>query len=642
MTIPGRVPEAEGPPLPAEIGFLAAQGVPAILLFRAAEIARACRSDAATALLNAGLMGEEAFYRALARELGTPFLDEPRLAVAARRDWSAEVSTALLAPGEPQPVVAAPRGRMIARLLDGAQRGEPIPTITSPTRLRRAVFAQRGAVIAADAADDLASRYPSWSCRPGLSAAQLAIAAILLALGLVLTSLATPAGFVLLGLAQLATLALLTVRLAAVGVRAPTTFPPDIPLASDDALPVYTVLAPLHREAAVAPRLIYTLGKLDYPPAKLDLKILIEEGDDATAAALARAPLPARYEILTVPPGEPRTKPRALNAALPLARGDLLVVYDAEDVVEPDQLRKAASLFARLPETTGCLQGRLVIDNIGESWLTRFFALEYAALFDVLVPALAHWRMPIPLGGTTTHFRTRIVRELGGWDAYNVTEDADLGIRMAVAGYHVGDLPSATMESAPDALRPWLKQRTRWLKGFIQTSVTHGRRPLQTIARLGPAESLCAFALVPGCVLSALLYPFLTLRAGYALFTDVPPVGPGLPALLLDSLASAGALTVLAAGLLAMCLPPLVGCRRRGWRDLYLYVPLMPLYFGLVSLAAWLAVIELARHPHRWNKTDHGPSRFSRTGALHLRGRWFRVRSASPARRRSPAAGATG
>ncbi|WP_244498781.1 glycosyltransferase family 2 protein [Methylobacterium sp. GXS13] len=288
---------------------------------------------------------------------------------------------------------------------------------------------------------------------------------------------------------QVLFLVMTTFRLVAPVIAAPVTAEP-VDLLAEAELPIYTVLVALHREAAVVPRLIQGLAALDYPAAKLDIKLLIEADDPETAAALARIALPARFAVITVPPGMPRTKPRALNAALPLARGALLTVYDAEDVPDPGQLRLSASLFARLPERTACLQGRLVIDNADDSRLARAFALEYAGLFDVLNPALARLDMPVPLGGPSMHLRTRILRALHGWDPWNVTEDADLGMRLALAGYAVGDLPSATIEEAPARLGPWLAQRTRWLKGLMQTSLAHGRRPRQCPSPRHPGGAL--------------------------------------------------------------------------------------------------------------------------------------------------------
>jgi cellulose synthase/poly-beta-1,6-N-acetylglucosamine synthase-like glycosyltransferase len=315
---------------------------------------------------------------------------------------------------------------------------------------------------------------------------------------------------------------------------------------------------------------------------------------------------------VTVPPGQPRTKPRALNAALPLVRGDLLVVYDAEDVVERDQLRKAAAIFAQEPADTACLQGRLVIDDHGDGLRQKLFALEYAALFDVVNPALAALDLPIPLGGTTMHVRTKALRELGGWNPYNVTEDADLGLRLALAGYRVGDLPSATFEETAGSWRAWLAQRIRWQKGFLQTSLIHGRRPLANAARLGPLGTLGAVAMVPGTVLSALIYPFGVPVAALAFAFGWVAPAPGV----LGAVSCGLAATLFAAGLVAMIGPAALACRRRGWRDLYPVLPLLPLYFVGISIAAWLAVIELVRAPHRWNKTEHGLAHSSRSGRL--------------------------
>ena len=363
------------------------------------------------------------------------------------------------------------------------------------------------------------------------------------------------------------------------------------------------------------PGLVRALAALDYPAAKLDIKFLIEADDAATAAALARIPFPARFSVIAVPPGAPRTKPRALNAALPLARGELLTVYDAEDVPDPGQLRLAAAIFARAPASTACLQGRLVIDNPGDSWFARMFALEYAGLFDVLNPALARLDLPVALGGTSMHLRTRVLRDLNGWDAHNVTEDADLGMRLALAGYAVGDLPSATIEEAPVRFGAWLAQRTRWLKGFMQTSLTHGRRPIANARRLGWLEALCAVTMVPGTVVSALIYPLLSGYAAWVLLARDIPAAPGF----WPNLTMGLAITLFAVGLGALMLPAYLGCRRRGWGDLAQSVPWLPLYFGLVSLAAWLAVIELIRAPSRWNKTEHGLWRTSRSGWLRRR-----------------------
>ena len=613
-----RLPTASIAPtmsLPPEIAFLRAEGIDARLLTRAARDAAAAGTDAATALLNSGLMEETAYYRALARRLGAPFLGGPiPFGLGLRFPDSLVAGLAPLALGSVAACVLAPRGRLIAELLDGPRR-VAMPAITSPTHLREAVFAAIPGAVADHAAQDLRRHAPERSVPSEPASRWLLLLVLVLIAGFCLFSVLPPPiarAVTLTG--QALFLAMTTVRLAAAIIAAPVAAE-AVDLLVDADLPVYTVLVALHREAAVVPDLIRGLAALDYPAAKLDIKLLIEADDAETAAALAPIALPARFEVITVPPWAPRTKPRALNAALPLARGALLTVYDAEDVPDPGQLRLAATLFARLPERTACLQGRLVIDNAGDSRLARAFALEYAGLFDVLNPALARLDVPVPLGGTSMHLRTRVLRSLHGWDPWNVTEDADLGMRLALAGYAVGDLPSATIEEAPARLGPWLAQRTRWLKGLMQTSLAHGRRPLDNARRLGTLEALCAAALVPGTVASALAYPVCLAYAAWRYLVAEIPAAPSFP----DNLVAGIAMTLFGVGFAAMVLPTLIGCARRGWGDLAQSAPWMPLYFLLVSLAAWLALIELVRAPVRWNKTPHGLSRTSRSGRLRRR-----------------------
>jgi cellulose synthase/poly-beta-1,6-N-acetylglucosamine synthase-like glycosyltransferase len=612
-------PDGSPAPLPPEIGFLAHQGFDADRLARAAALARACGSDAAAALIHADLISEEAYYRALAAALGTAFLAGdiqlgdatrfPDSLVAGLAPLTAPRSLASSGPA----TVRAPRGAAIAALLRAGTRS----AITTPRALQAAVFSANPAGIAAFAADTLQRHRPDWALGAGSQAPRLAIVGLALGIaGLAAGFIPGPVLIAAWTLVQLGFLAMVTVRIAAVSVEAEPPFEAPLP---DTALPVYTVLVALHREARVVPRLVAALARFDYPAAKLDIKLVIEADDRETDAALAAARLPARFEIVRVPPGLPRTKPRALNAALPLARGACLVVYDAEDVPDPGQLRAAATRFAHASAATACLQGRLVIDNMDDGRLTRCFAIEYAALFDVLIPALASWCVPIPLGGTSTHFRTRILRELHGWDAWNVTEDADLGIRLARAGYRVGDLRSDTLEEAPRALLPWLHQRTRWMKGFLQTSLTHSRAPRRTARQLGPLGTLCAVALVPGTVISALAYPFLMGRAAYD-FAAFAGRGFPAPGGFWSNFPTGTSVTLFLAGLLAMLLPAALGCVRRGWFDLLVFVPWMPLYFLLVSLAAWSGLFELVRAPNRWNKTEHGLARTSRTGALRTGG----------------------
>jgi len=246
----------------------------------------------------------------------------------------------------------------------------------------------------------------------------------------------------------------------------------------DEYLPLYSVLVPLFGEAAIVPDLVRALRAIDYPAHKLQVLLIVESIDLATQAALRSADLSSHMRVLVVPDGAPRTNPRACQYALQLATGAYIVVYDAEDWPDPGQLRRALSLFCDGPERLGCLQAQLNIYNSNTSWLTRQFTIEYTALFDCILPTLGRLKLPVPLGGTSNHFPRTVLNAVGGWDPFNVTEDADLGIRLARSGWQVGVLPSATWEEAPSTFRVWLGQRTRWLKGWIQTYlVQHARAP---------------------------------------------------------------------------------------------------------------------------------------------------------------------
>ena len=226
------------------------------------------------------------------------------------------------------------------------------------------------------------------------------------------------------------------------------------------------------------PQLAQALRNLDYPLGKLDIKIVLEAGDRETIEAARTLGLEGVFEIIVVPPSQPQTKPKACNFALRFARGEYLVVYDAEDRPEPDQLRKVVATFRRSPPNTACLQCRLNYYNVDENWLTRMFTLDYTLWFDQVLPGLERLGMPIPLGGTSNHFRTDVLRELHAWDPFNVTEDADLGIRIGQKGYRVGVVNSTTFEEASCRVGQWIRQRSRWMKGYMQTLLVHTRRPL--------------------------------------------------------------------------------------------------------------------------------------------------------------------
>jgi cellulose synthase/poly-beta-1,6-N-acetylglucosamine synthase-like glycosyltransferase len=285
---------------------------------------------------------------------------------------------------------------------------------------------------------------------------------------------------------------------------------------ADCDLPSYSVLVPLFREVAVLPDLVDALGRIDHPPAKLDCMLVLEASDRATITAARAIALPPFMRIVVVPDCAPRTKPKALNYALQLARGELVAVYDAEDVPDPGQLRAAVQAFAAGGQRVVCVQAELAIHNASDSWITRQFALEYAALFRGLLPALARLRLPIPLGGTSNHFRRSFLDASGGWDPHNVTEDADLGIRIARRGGLVATIRSVTWEEAPSRLQPWIRQRTRWLKGWLQTYLVHMRNAAK-LRELGLVSFLAFQALMGGILLSCLLHPLFYIWMGWEL-----------------------------------------------------------------------------------------------------------------------------
>lgn len=603
---------AQSTALPVEIGFLARHGYAPAALRDAAMLAEFTGVSADIFVLKQGLIGEAEFYQTLAAELGLPFLSTLRLSPEARYPESILKGIAPLAKPE-SGFVMAPRGEELARLLQGNRPGKFPLTVTTPSLLVSAVFKVRARDIANRAAYDLPRTAPSLSSHEGLSMGQilgLALLAFFLSFGLHAAPALALAG--LAGVLSPIFLGIVILKLAAAILSNPVEPSHPLPRANDADLPIYTIIAPLYRERRVASRLIAALTQIDYPAAKLDIKLVLEADDRETLDALNSMALPGCIEILIAPPGLPRTKPRALNVALPLARGRYTVVYDAEDVPDLGQLRLAVETFRRSPPDVVCLQARLTIDNTDDSWLTRLFTIEYAALFDVLNPGLAQINSPMLLGGTSNHFRTSVLKTILGWDAWNVTEDADLGIRLARSGYRVADLPSSTWEEAPITLRAWLWQRTRWMKGFMQTIITHSRRPSAILRQLGPWRFYGALVLTLGTVLSALFYPLFT-----GLFMIMRLAGISW---LIDSNWEAAwyavSLMLLLFGGASIAIPACVALHRRRLCSLFPWVFLLPLYYFLVSLAAWRGLWELAMAPFRWNKTNHGLARTSRTGLL--------------------------
>jgi cellulose synthase/poly-beta-1,6-N-acetylglucosamine synthase-like glycosyltransferase len=394
--------------------------------------------------------------------------------------------------------------------------------------------------------------------------------------------------------------------LAFIGLRLWGSFTPRLPQPElrrlpDRQLPVYTVIAALYREAKLVAPLMQAIDAFDYPREKLQVILALEPNDLATRAAIARlGPMP-HVQVLIAPATGPQTKPKALNCALPFARGSFTAVFDAEDRPDPGQLRAAIDAFRSCHADVACAQASLCIHNNGDSWLSRMFAAEYAGQFDVFLPGLAAMRMPLPLGGSSNHFRTAILREVGGWDSYNVTEDADLGLRLARFGYRSVTFDSTTKEEAPIRFKAWLGQRSRWMKGWMQTWAVHMREPSRLWREAGPRGFLTLNIIVGGNVLTALAYPILVGEIAIYLITE----GASGGWFFTGTLAPLHFATV-AAGFLSTIMVGLMGLSRRGNLRAGWVLALTPFYWACLSIAAWRALWQLWRDPYRWEKTEHG------------------------------------
>jgi cellulose synthase/poly-beta-1,6-N-acetylglucosamine synthase-like glycosyltransferase len=480
-------------------------------------------------------------------------------------------------------------------------------SLASPQSVRDAICHQFAETFARGAVEGLAARHPDRSARERPALWQrLALACGLLAVLSAMVS--APAGTI-----WLLTLLLVVLFVPVIGLRlvaaywlmrgearAKETVSSRVP---DAELPIYTILVPLYREAHMLPGLVHGLSHLDWPAAKLDIKLILEAVDFDTIAAARALNLPGNVEIVVVPELHPRTKPKALNYALPLARGEYLVIFHAEDRPDRDQLCRAYASFRRGSPNLACVQAALNIYNARDTWLTRQFTLEYCALFDALLPALDRLRLPVPLGGTSNHFRMSALKWLMAWDPFNVTEDADLGTRLARSGYRCAMLPSTTYEEAPPRLSSWLRQRTRWLKGYVQTWLVHMRSPRSLWRELGPLGFLGFQTVVGGTILSALVHPWFYVLAGIDFAQGSllarPETVLGWP---FWGLAWFDLLT----GYLASMALGFLSARGRGYRHLLKDVPLMPLYWLLISAAAYRAVWQFMTARFEWEKTEHG------------------------------------
>ncbi|KRS14738.1 glycosyl transferase [Roseovarius atlanticus] len=379
--------------------------------------------------------------------------------------------------------------------------------------------------------------------------------------------------------------------------------PPALPEPLDKApLPKVSVLVPLFRETEIAHALVARLTQLTYPKCLLDVVLVLEEEDAMTQSTLAQIDLPSWIRVVVVPDGHPRTKPRAMNYALDFCDGDIIGIFDAEDAPEPDQITRIARRFQQAPPEVACLQGILDYYNPRQNWLARCFTIEYATWFRTILPGMARLGFAIPLGGTTLYFRRDALEALGGWDAHNVTEDADLGFRLARHGFRTEMVATVTEEEANCHPWAWIKQRSRWLKGYMTTYLVHMRRPRLLYRQLGAWKFWGFQAHFVTALSQVMLAPFLW--SFWLVFFGLPhPLDPVLPRTVL---AAFGALFLSIEALnLTIYLASVTGSKHR---HLMAWVPTMHFYWPLGAIAAYKAVYELVLKPFFWDKTAHGLS----------------------------------
>lgn len=598
--------------LPPEIAFLSGHGVDLAVLHSAALLSTRQGISADAALLVAGAITETFFYRAFARSIGVAFFDGD-VALVAGFDYAAAIRFGVAPLGEGTGrLLAAPRGAQLTAMAHLARRGRISPlslVITTPSSLSRQIRAASSEVMTQEASDGLPSLDMSLSAKAGVTVAQSVFAGG----GAAITALAFAAAPEI-GAEVFATgmsclfLPTIFLRLFAGAASGRTGVSRVRSRLPDDLLPTYSIIVALHREARVVAQLVDALDALDYPRGKLDIKLVLEEDDHATRLALEALSLGTVYEIVVAPAGWPRTKPRALNIALPFLRGEFVAVFDAEDAPDPPQLREAAERFLRAPRHLACVQARLVIDNIDDSWLTRLFAIEYAVLFDVLHQGMAGMQLPIPLGGSSNHFRTSVLREVGGWDAWNVTEDADLGLRLARFGYTTATITSSTREEAPAFLASWIRQRRRWSKGWMQTFVTLSRNPYRLLGEVGIVQTFVLVLMLTALAIAPLFWPVFT---GIAIH-DLASTGLPSPENCFAIVQATLWISVLVFGVGSSVWLALLGMKRRRLLGLWPYLALLLPYYFLMSVAAWAALCDLVSRPYHWHKTEHGLARSSR------------------------------
>jgi cellulose synthase/poly-beta-1,6-N-acetylglucosamine synthase-like glycosyltransferase len=390
-------------------------------------------------------------------------------------------------------------------------------------------------------------------------------------------------------------------------------------------LPIYTILIPIYKEAHIIHSLLEHLDKMDYPKNKLDVRLLLEGNDQETIQAVRSYQLPYYCTVLITPQSKPQTKPKACNFGLIRARGEYVVIYDAEDRPETDQLKKAYLAFKKLPDHYICVQAKLNYYNCNQNLLTKWFTQEYSMWFELLLPGVVQLTVPVPLGGTSNHFKTERLKRVGAWDPFNVTEDADLGIRIFKEGYVTAVLDSRTWEEANSQVKNWLRQRSRWIKGYMQTWLVHMRHPLKLYREIGCNGFLGMQAVILGSVLLPLVNPPLWFMIiwWYATKADwIPELFQGVIYYMALALLFIGNFYFIYSNAVGMYwIIQLIEKKKKKAPfsySLIKYALLSPIYWILMSLASYKALWQLITNPFHWEKTTHGLTEDKYSADLHL------------------------
>lgn len=384
--------------------------------------------------------------------------------------------------------------------------------------------------------------------------------------------------------------------------RKPISFTKQqIAAVTDEELPIYTILIPLYKEAEVIPQIIKAMTAIDYPPEKLDIIITLEEYDHETIKAIEKAKPPAYFKTLILPDVKPKTKPKALNVAFPHTKGEFLVIYDAEIMPDADQLKKSYLAFRQHPELS-CLQTRLDHYNLNDNWITKLFNAEFSFYYDLFMPGLQKLGYALPLSGHSTHFRRYVLEDIRNWDPYNVAEDCDVGIRLFRCGYRTDILDSVSLEEATMTMGSWINQRSRWMKGFIQTSIVHLRHPIRLKNDLGGWENFLGFLIiVPGSVMMNIINLFYWVLLALWFGTHSALIQAFFPGFILYI-----SLFSFLAGNFIFTYLNLFGSYKRRRFSLVKYSLLSFVYWFMLAFATVRAAVHLLIKPHHWEKTAHG------------------------------------